>query len=247
MISRRRATALLSVSLLALGAGACATALSPELIQQVDRAQLSAVIMSYREFAGWQQAAATITNVQTRQTYRLEFHTGSNVVNMRASNLVIVPPGRYRLADGYLYTPDASARLPLIEFWFDEFDVAPGEVVNIGTLTLEPLNMSSLANARGLEALFRLGNQNDVTTYIAYGADYSEDEDVSELIADWYPTFAARMVKRPLQVVLDREQFENVLVAAYTPNAEGAAPSTIDARQRVQENVEELLRRRQSE
>jgi hypothetical protein len=247
MISRRRATALLGASLLALGAGACATALSPELIQQVDQAQLSAVIMSYREFSGWQQAAATITNVQTRQTYRFEFHTGANVVNMRPSNLVIVPPGRYRLSDGYLYTPDASARLPLIEFWFDEFDVAPGEVVNIGTLTLEALNMNSLANARGLEALFRLGNQNDVTTYIAYGADYSEDEDVNELIANWYPTFAGRMVKRPLLVVLDRGQFESVLVAAYTPNADGVAPSTVEARQRVQDSVAELLRRGQPE
>jgi hypothetical protein len=241
MISRRRATALLGASLLALGAGACATALSPELIQQVEQSQQSAVIMSYREFSGWQQAAATIVNVQTRQTYRFEFHTGTNVVNMRPSNLQIVPPGRYRLVDGYLYTPDASARLPLIAFWFDDFDVAAGEVLNIGTLTLEAINMASLANARGLDALFRFGNPNDVTTYVAYGADYSEDADVSELLAQWYPTFAERMVKRPLRVVLNREQFETVLVEAYTPDANGIVPDTAVARERVQARLAELL------
>ncbi len=232
---------MLGASALLFGAAGCATPASPELIQQVEQAQQSAVILSYREFLNWHMGSATIVNVSTRQTYRFQFHTGTNVVNMRPSSLLIVPPGRYQIIAGALYTPDATAPLPLIEYWFDPFDVAAGEVVNLGTLALEALNMTSLANARGLEALFRLGNQSDVTTYIAYSIDNSADAEVSELLASWYPTFAPRMVERPLQVALDRVQFENLIVRAYMPDSAGVAPDTAVARERVNASVRAML------
>lgn len=219
----------------ALGLAACATppSVNPMQMAQIRSGVQSAIIMSYREYNGMYGASVRFMNLETRGVYGVSMHGGDNWVNA-GPDMVAVPPGRYRVLSGSLYGYEVSGNMPLLAYWFDDFEVAPGEVVDIGTLTIDDVNVRSIPGMTSqiFNALFTLDSR-DRSTYFAYNIDYSDEARVAHMLESKYPELGVAPVRRPLSIVLDRTQFEQTILEAYSPNAEGALPSTAEAQARL--------------
>lgn len=240
---RRLATAVLLATAL-LGMGACATgpSLTPAQMQAVRDGEQSAIIMSYREYAGMYGAYVRFVNVRTGAVHQVEMHGGANIVNA-GPDMVAVPPGRYRIQSGTLYTVDATGTMPLLGQWFEPFDVAAGEVVDIGTLHIDDVNVKALPGMgeQVINALITF-NPNRTDRYLIYSVDYSDAARVEQMLASKYPDLGVVPVRRPLVVRIDRAAFERVIVEAYALNPDGSPPTVEEAQRRVGVALERLVR-----
>lgn len=218
------------------------TSIKPELLQKVQDGKHSAIIMSYKEFQGYYGAYITFANTETWKSQEISMHGGDNWVGAGPA-MAVVEPGHYRISTGSLYGYQVGANMPLVEYWFKEFEVAPGEIVDIGTLTLDDVKLRSTAGAAGkvVNALLAFGDTKDSTSYIAYNIDYSDDERVKKMLVDKYPQFAGKPVKRPLVPTIDKQQFETIIADANKPGADGKLPPTQESQRRVETAIIELL------
>lgn len=228
--------AAVSAALALFGAAACETvSVSPEQLQLINTGTQSGIIMSYKEHNGLWGSTIQIANVSTGRTYSLSMHGGDNWVNA-GPDMVMAPPGRYRVVDGSIYATDMSGTMPLLEWWFKEFDVRAGEVVDVGTLKMTDINVRSIPSdelVKFFRSLVTLGDESDVSTYVMYEVDYSDDARVQAMLKSKYPTLSVKPVKRPLQVALDRTEFERIIVEAYRPGADGKYLSESEADAKV--------------
>lgn len=226
------------------GLAACATepSLSVAEMGMIREGDQSAIIMSYREYAGMYGASVRFMNVDTRRMYGVSMHGGDNWVNA-GPDMVAVPPGRYRILTGSLYGSDVTGNLPMIAYWFDEFNVAPGEVVNIGTLSIDDINVRALPGMsdRVLNALFTL-NPSQRNTYYAYTLDFSDEARVQHMLESKYPQLGVAPVQRSPATVLDRAEFERIIVESYAPGADGTMPSVQEAQTLVNESLDRFVR-----
>jgi len=227
-----------------LALAACATppSVDPLQLAMIRDGEQSAIIMSYREYSGMYGANVRFVNMETRRTYAVSMHGGDNWVNA-GPDMVAVPPGRYRVLSGSLYGYEVSGTMPLLAYWFEEFEVRPGEVVDVGTLTIDDINVRSLPgmSERVFNALFTL-DPRQRSTYFAYNIDYSDEARVQHMLESKYPEFGVAPVRRPLEIVLDRAEFERLIVEAYAPSAEGALPSTQEAQTRLGDSLDNFVR-----
>ncbi|HYC97438.1 hypothetical protein [Brevundimonas sp.] len=225
-----------AIAVLALaGLGACATgpSLTPEQMAGVRAGEQSAIILSYEEYAGMYGAYVRFANVETGRLYQVEMHGGANLVNA-GPDMVAAPPGRYRVAGGSLYTADGTGNMPLLDHWFEPFDLAAGEVVDLGTLHIDDVTVHAVPgmSERVLRALVTF-NPNRTDRYLTYSVDYSDAERVRRMLASKYPTLGVTPVRRPLRVRLDRAGFERVVVEAYALEPDGSPPTIEEAQARV--------------
>lgn len=242
----RRFFAAVSVAWAMFGAAACETvSVSPEQLQAINGGSQAGVIMSYREHAGFWGSTVNIANVATGLRYSLSMHGGDNWVNA-GPDMVTVPPGTYRVVDGSIYETDMSGTMPLLGWWFRDFDVRAGEVVDVGTLKMTDINVKSIPSdelVQFFRGLVSGGDNSDVSTYVMYEVDYSDDARVQAMLKSKYPTLAVGPVKRPLQVALDRKAFEALIVEAYRPGADGKYPSAPEVEAKVSRLVAEFVQK----
>ena len=234
----------LSFAVLALlCVSACATtpSVSPAEMAAIRTGQQSAIIMSYREFGGLYAATVRFVNVDTRRIYSVSMHGGDNWVNA-GPDMVAVPPGRYRVLSGNLYGYQVTGNLPLLAYWFDEFDVRSGEVVNIGTLTIRDINVRSLPGMTDqvFNALFTLDTAQHNTYYI-YNVDYSDEARVQHMLESKYPELGVTPIQRPLHILFDSGEFEHIIVEAYAPHADGTLPTPQEAQARLGVTLEQFV------
>ena len=244
-LTLRRILAAPAGALAMFGAAACETvSVSPEQLQLINSGSQSGIIMSYKEHAGLWGSTINIANVATGRIYSLAMHGGDNWVNA-GPDMVMTPPGTYRVLDGSIYATDMSGTMPLLQWWFRDFDVRAGEVVDVGTLRLSDINVKSIPSdelVQFFRGLVSGGDNSDVSTYVMYEVDYSDDARVQAMLKSKYPTLAVEPVKRPLQVALDRKEFEALIVEAYRPGADGKYPSAPEVEAKVSRLVAEFVR-----
>ncbi len=232
----KRLVASLSVALGLFGLAACETvSVSPEQLQLINSGSQSGIIMSYKEHEGLWGSTIRIANVKTGQSFSFSMHGGDNWVNA-GPDMVMAPPGTYRVVDGSIYSTDTTGTMPLLQWWFKDFTVAAGEVVDVGTLKMTDINVRSIPSdelVQFFRALVTLGDSSDVSTYVMYEVDYSDDARVQAMLKSKYPTLSVAPVKRPLQVALDRKEFERIIVEAYKPGADGKYLSSAEADAKV--------------
>jgi hypothetical protein len=244
METLRRLAGMLAVAGAMLGLYGCAAgpSLTPEQMAGVRAGEQSAIIMSFEEYAGMWGAYVRFANVETGQLYQVDMHGGTNVVNA-GPDMVAVPPGRYRVASGTLYTSDSTGTMPLLGHWFEPFEVAPGEVVDVGTLHIDDVSVRAAPgmSEQVLRALLTL-NPNRSDRYLTYSVDYSDEERVRKMLESKYPTLGVAPVRRPLRVRLDRQTFERLVVEAYALDAEGRAPTVEEAQARVSAALARFVR-----
>jgi hypothetical protein len=242
----RRFLAAAAVAFAMFGAAACETvSVSPEQLQAINGGSQAGVIMSYKEHAGLWGSTVNIANVATGLRYSLSMHGGDNWVNA-GPDMVMVPPGIYRVVDGSIYATDMSGTMPLLGWWFREFDVRAGEVVDVGTLKMTDINVKSIPSdelVQFFRGLVSGGDNSDVSTYVMYEVDYSDDARVQAMLKSKYPTLAVGPVKRPLQVALDRKAFEALIVEAYRPGSDGKYPSAPEVEAKVNRLVAEFVQK----
>jgi hypothetical protein len=211
------------------------------ILAPVESGQMAAVIMTFRPLnKDLEYASIVIQNMETRRSYVLVMHAGSNWVNARASTLIVVPPGQYRVEQGLA---GYGTRMPLLEFWFKPFTLGAGEIVDLGALRSKTVDVTSLANLRGLDNLLRFGNNNDVTTYLAYRMEDAET-DVTALLTARHPSIIGRTIKRPLENAINQEEFENLVLQAYSPGPDGVKPTTSVAQARLNALIGDLIARK---
>jgi hypothetical protein len=232
----KQVLAAVSAALALFGAAGCETvSVSPEQLQLINTGSQSGIIMSYREHNGLWGSTIRFANVSTGLTYSVSMHGGDNWVNA-GPDMVMAPPGKYRVLDGSIYATDMSGTMPLLQWWFKEFDVRAGEVVDVGTLKMTDINVRSIPSdelVKFFRSLVTLGDTSDVSTYVMYEVDYSDDARVQAMLKSKYPTLSVTPVKRPLQVALDRAEFERIIVEAYRPGPDGKYPSEAEADAKV--------------
>jgi hypothetical protein len=242
----RRILVAASMALAMLGAAACETvSVSPEQLQLINSGSQAGVIMSYKEHNGLWGSTIRLANVKTGQSYSLSMHGGDNWVNA-GPDMVMVPPGRYRVYDGSIYATDMTGTMPLLRWWFRDFDVAAGEVVDVGTLKMTDINVKSIPSdelVQFFRGLVSGGDNSDVSTYVMYEVDYSDDARVQAMLKSKYPTLSIAPVKRPLQVALDRKAFEQIIVEAYRPGPDGKYPAAVDVEAKVDRLVADFVAR----
>ena len=167
----RRFLAAAAVAFAMFGAAACETvSVSPEQLQAINGGSQAGVIMSYKEHAGLWGSTVNIANVATGLRYSLSMHGGDNWVNA-GPDMVMVPPGIYRVVDGSIYATDMSGTMPLLGWWFRDFDVRAGEVVDVGTLKMTDINVKSIPSdelVQFFRGLVSGGDNSDVSTYVMY-------------------------------------------------------------------------------
>lgn len=202
----------------ALVSGCASTGVSGRDAAAVEQGQGSAVIMSFRGGQGFYDANVTIENVATGKKYAM-------LLSM--TDAVAVPPGRYRA----IFASMSGARgdyakaisyLGLFEDWFEEFDVNPGEVVDLGTLRVAPYSFGSLPSETGirLTSMINEGIGGAFSSYLAYNIDRSGDHLADHFIKKKFPKLTAKLTRRPLQRRFDDAFFAEALVRA---NARAAA------------------------
>ncbi len=232
----KRFMAGLAAALGMFGLAACETvSVTPEQLQMINNGSQSGIIMSYKEHEGLWGSTIRFANTTTGGTYSVSMHGGDNWVNA-GPDMVMVPPGRYRVVNGSIYSSDATGTMPLLQWWFKDFAVAPGEVVDVGTLKMTDIDVRSISSdqmSQFFTALVQLGDARETSTYVMYEVDYSDDARVQAMLKSKYPTLSITPVKRPLQVALNRKEFERLIVEAYSPGPDGKAPSSAEAEAKV--------------
>ncbi|RYG33922.1 MAG: hypothetical protein EON93_08855 [Burkholderiales bacterium] len=232
-------TALLAAGL--LGAGGCET-LPAAQVAQLSSGEKSAILMTYKQWEGWYAAILTIINVETGAPYKFTMF-GEPKIAGDGPALVPVEPGTYRIVRGVISVSDSSATLPLIEYWFRDFKVGQGEIVDLGTLSIQPIHVRSEPGALGALANTLLSfDSRDSTYYMTYEIDSSGDALVQDLLSKKYPSLVGKPVKRPLQITLSQKQFEEIVADAYKPDPSGRLPATEDAREKIGESLRAFLK-----
>lgn len=161
-------------------------------------------------------------------------------------DLVMAPPGTYRVFDGSICATDMSGTMPLLRWWFRDFDVRAGEVVDVGTLKMTDINVKSVPSdelVQFFRGLVSGGDNSDVSTCVMYEVDYSDDARVQAILKSRYRALTVVPVKRPLQVALDRKAFEALIVEAYRPGADGRYPSAPEVEAKVNRLVAEFVQK----
>lgn len=241
---QRLASALFAAfSLMALAACATPAQLSLDDITGIRAGQQAAILMAYNP-PGYEMptARATFVNMTTAATYDLQVN-GANALVAAAPDLIAVPPGRYRILRGERAAANSIGTFPLMAQWFDEFEVRPGEVVDIGTLNVEEIEVRSMQGL-GDSLINALATWDPARrdTYLAYSFDYSSEVEVQRMLASKYPTLAIAPVRRSPRLLLDRTRFEQIIREAYAPNLDGSLPSTPEAQGRISSAMLAYLR-----
>lgn len=215
---------------LLLFSAACATkpTTSPENVALIEAGEKGAVIMTFQPLKGTRYIANI--SIQSRDADEGWVLWTPDWPLMRA-----LTPGTYRISGGSMWDVNATANMPLVEFWYKDFTVGGGEVVDLGKLTMEKFDVRSLPGRRGqvLNVINSLGDRRDLSTYVAYGVTENDAAEISEMLQESYPTLADRLVSRPLETRLDRDGFADLVAASYAPDDSGVFPSTEEARERL--------------
>lgn len=232
----KRLMAGLAAALGLFGLAACETvSVTPEQLQMINSGSQSGIIMSYKEHDGFWGSTIRFANTATGGIYGVSMHGGDNWVNA-GPDMVMVPPGKYRVVNGSIYSSDVTGTMPLLRWWFKDFTVSAGEVVDVGTLKMTDIDARSISSdqlSQFFTALGQFGDVRETSTYVMYEVDYSDDARVQAMLKSKYPTLSITPVKRPLQVALDRKAFESLIVEAYAPGPDGKAPSSAEAQAKV--------------
>lgn len=236
----------LFLALALMGASGCATApaLSPTQVAAVRSGEQSAIIMSYRAYETMFWAKVFFENVATGETYTVSMWSGSE---WRSGDLgiVAIPPGRYRVDGGDLNSGSSTAALPLLSYWFDTFEIGAGEIVDLGILTLDDVDVRATATMGDhLARIIEDGNLAGRDTYLAYSIEYADEEDIRQRLAATHPELGVTPIRRPLRMLLDQAQFRRAVADAYSPNADGTPPTVAEANGRVRAALNRLLRDR---
>lgn len=236
----------IACTIAALSVVGCASGptVTPTQLGQIRGGQQSAIIMAYRTTRQLNFASVTFQNLATGASYDVSM--GSQGAWVAAGpGMVMVPPGRYRVSRGTISDSNAHGEMPLLQYWFDSFDVAPGEVVDVGTLTIDDITANSMPGTgdRVLNTLLTL-DPREHSTYFAYNIDYSDEARVQHMLETNYPDLGVAPVRRPLTIVLDRERFARAIADSYAPHADGSLPTPQEAHDRVRAELTTLLSER---
>lgn len=209
---------------------ACATtSVTPEQISSIKTKENSAIITSYHKYDGFYSLTLKVLNLDTYKAHSLSMHGGENWVNA-GPDIAIVESGKYRILDASLYGGNASGNVPMIMFWFEDFEVGTGEIVDIGALTIEKVTLET--RAEGMDVVWNkaltlgLGDSNNRTTYMAYTLDHTDDARVQNMIETKYPELVGFPIRK-LNVGkrISKDQFVNIIKEANQPDENGKLPN----------------------
>ncbi len=229
-------TALLAALLLFSAACATKPSTSPENVALIEAGEKGAIIMTFEPPEGTYYSA--YISIQSRDA-----DEGWRIFTSRWPAMHALTPGTYRISAGSLWDVNATANMPLVEFWYKNFTIEGGEIVDLGKLTMEKFDVRSMPGKGGQfwNAVNSLGDRRDLSTYVAYGVTENDQAAISELMQKFYPTLADRPVTRPMELRLDREGFAKLVETAYAPDEDGAIPSTEEARERLARALAEFM------
>lgn len=227
---------------------ACATVpVTPEEVALVNSQEKSLIVMSYfsEKADPCNTGYLNLVNVDTRELYNLGSFRGSNVVKPTPGRAAVTP-GKYKISSGNCAGYQLTGNMPLVETWFEEFEVKPGEVVNIGRIKPVDFDLKSLPESqfnRAVNVLLSLGSRANETTYVTYSFDAENESYVEALLADKYPEIKTGYVTRIPKFRFSDAEFKAVLIKAHEPNADGEMPTSSQATERVTSALNEFMAR----
>lgn len=227
---KRAGAVLLALALTTLAA--CASA--PPRVTPTQMAAVKAGEQSVIVFVGGGGVAFTFTNVDTGQTYEVQTDNVWKVL----PGVTAVPPGRYRLTDA------GAAFTPLLDVWFADVEIGPGEVVYLGSFESRGVTVyRATSDGEKILSLLRLDLEPPGGhVYYSYGVGDYWSENTRKYMQDEYPGLAAVMVDRPLQPLIETEAFEAAVTEAYGPR-DGVMPTPAQAEARARIAIATLVAR----
>jgi hypothetical protein len=232
----KRCLAALLATAVMLGLGGCA-GLTAQEVAQIEEGK-PALILAFKKSSNT-VADLTVVNLHSGTRYTLSM---SDVDGFFWPGFIPVETGRYRVIHGSSDYVNATTTLPLLSFWFKDFDVGRGEIVDLGTFSFEVIEAYSQANPLETvsNALFKFDPRH-LDHYVTYSVDDSQESRVLSVLAEKYPTLIGKRVKRPLQVVLNKERFQEIVAVSHKPRQDGSLPTTEEARKRMEELLGALM------
>lgn len=222
----------------ALSLSACATVDYEAFNAKLDSGESSAIVSQFDNTdTGMWGATLQLHNVTEGMIYTRTFDGyGPSVAEVK--------PGKYRIRSGSTYGYNVTGSLPLIEFWFEDFQVGPGEIVDIGKFGYKTFSVKSEASSakKVWNALNSLGTEvNDTADYVTYTVSALDQDEVQEALEKNFAANKSKLVSRPLVRVLSEEEFRKVIDEASAPDADGNLPPTEVSRERIGKALAALL------
>lgn len=232
---------LVAFSLMGLASCAMGPQLNLQQITSIREGQQSAILMAYKPYSSMISARLTFVNVRTSDTYEL-WVNGANSFVKASPDMVAVPAGRYRILNGTTADGSAFGTLPLIAYWFDEFEVGPGEVVDIGTLNVEDVEVRSMSGIADSVVYTMLTlNPARRDSYLSYSFNNASEADVQRMLGEKYPTLGVVPIRRSPRLILEKARFEQIIRESFTPKSDGSLPTTAEAQARVSASIRQFI------
>lgn len=222
-----------------LAAAACANLNTTE-IAQITSGEKSAVILAYKRSHNFAFADVKIQNVVSRRVYTFLMNDTEKGIVL---GLQPVEAGRYRVIFGDFGFDARTTRGSLINYWFNEFTVAKGEIVDLGTLSIDPIVVHS--DGSWVEVMknfpFSLSSEQE-RVYLTYSLDDTHDARVQDMLSAKYPSLIPLCVKRPLEMAFAASEFRQIVEDAFKPRADGSLRGTLEAQITLSQRLQTLFR-----
>lgn len=212
-------------------------------ISSLSEGKTGAVILDYEEFEDLYSYNIYLSNRDTKELVRL---LGSdNSSGWVKGNLAMntVTPGTYEIISGRLFNSDTAANMPLLKYWFEPFEVKAGELVDMGKLVMERIDVSSIQpHQQGIIGdIIGLKDSERDSTYIVYRFDDVDELRNAKLLEKTPEITSLTRVRRSPTRQFTRVEFESAVLEAYALDADGMPPKEADADKKLAESLEKIL------
>lgn len=223
------------LGLLALALSACNAINSsfptPVQIDTIRAGQGSAVVVQLSGSGPCPMLDMTLQDTRTGRP--IQFYVDGAVGFAPRPAVVLVPPGSYRFGRANCIN-GGFTHFPAVGAWFEDIEVAQGEVVYVGRLDADLITQEAFSRYNDPISRFLFGTAGEGTSfYMSY--TLTADPNIRDHVAYYHPDLGQQLVVRVPQQRIDEERFIALIAEAYEPGPDGQRPQTDVANRRLAE------------
>lgn len=223
------------LGLVALALSACSAINSsfptPTQINAITKGEGAAIVMQLSGSGPCPMLDMTLRDTRTGRSF--QYYVDGAVGFVPRPAVIMVPPGSYQfdrancINGGYTHFPAVGA-------WFDDIEVAQGEVVYVGRLDADLITQEAFSRYNDPVSRFLFGSPGEGRSfYMSY--TLTADPNIRDQVAYFDPALGQQLVVRVPEQRINEERFITLIAEAYAPGPDGRRPVTDVANRRLAE------------